>query len=146
MSLTIVYKTTVIAGPENICINNIDEHFYTHHGRRPEEWQNLLELAKLLPSVQQKELLGFELTEKEKLSKELYYGACKPNLSIDSNGNIYPSDGRHRMQAVKEAGIHIPIDVYAYLEIQRVRVNDLYKKQKLLFFEKITKNIAEKLV
>lgn len=143
MSQYLYYKTEVMVTPENTDIH-IDERFYEHHGRSKDDWPKLLEIAKLLPEARKKHILGFPLTKEENHAYDLYYGEKKPLLSMNDVGKVEVSDGRHRMEALRQLGISIPLQVNTFLHLEQVRdVSDIYKEEKFLFFRKQTSELQD---
>ena len=137
---TLFYKTNRLIEPKDVHVR-VDENFYTHHCHPLEDWQKLLETARSAEKIEIKKVLGQELTEVERHAENLYYGPKKPDLEIDPDGVIRVNEGRHRMQALKEAGVSLTMEVMGYIDLVPVRgLEDLYQQKGWLF-----KKISDKL-
>lgn len=133
MSEIMGYNTTAKISPDMINIR-IDDHFYTHHGHRPEDWALFLEKCKYLPEAIYKHKNNISLNETEQEIYDKFFNGQEMLLSLTPEGKLCIDNGRHRMQALKELGITIELPVISYLHIDRVvAVDDVYKKKGLLF-------------
>ena len=143
MTKIICYETDIQINPEKVEVM-MDEWFYYHHGKTPEDWKNFLEDVKKLPEIIQKIEENKDITEKETYIHSLYYGKCAPILEAEPDGRVTISDGRHRMQALKELNISIPMHVNSYVMAEPVKnISDLYKTKDFLFFKKDTNEIKD---
>lgn len=136
------YTKSMTIKPSHIDIE-IDKYFYQHHGRSLADWQPFLEQVKQLPSAVEKVRNGQDLTETEQKVYNLYYGPNAPAIEF-CNGKLDISDGRHRMQALKELGLSYTRDVNVYIQVEPIRqVNDMYQPARTLFFKKFSNNMYD---
>ena len=139
MGEIVSYAATVESDSRKIQVKT-DEMFFYHHGRTPDEFPTLVALAKLLPEINKKEILNIPLTEQEQCAKRIYTENII--LNVEPDGTINATDGRHRLLAIKEADIRIPLAVHAWLEIEPIReISDIYEKKRIFFIQKQTHNI-----
>ena len=142
MEKTIIYNISVPTRVELLDIK-IDERFYEHHGRTKNDWELFLDKVKQLPFIYKKKLFGNSLNVEEKMIYEIYFGAQKPRLYLENDGKIHVNDGRHRMQALKELGIEIDMEVSVCADLELIKnIDDLYVKKNYILFEKTTDEIS----
>lgn len=136
MSSTLFYDTTRTVTPDMVDVN-VDRNFFYHHRWTPENYQAFVEEVKQLPSIVEKVNRHVILYEKEQALYDKFFGQYGPTLELNPDGTLDISDGRHRMLAMKDAGISLELPVRSYVHIEQVAdISKLYPSRKHLFFRK----------